>query len=182
MPLVDRRAFLLTCAATVATAGCTSTGPRPPAVPSEPPTVEDPDAGIRAQVGRSERELIEAYALAVAAVPALRTALAPLAAHHGAHLLRVTGEAPPSEPAEAPPADARPTGAAGGAAPVDPPIEEVLAGLMAAEQRALAQRGASCDRAVDPDLARDLALIAASEAQHADVVQALLAATRPEGS
>jgi hypothetical protein len=42
--------------------------------------------------------------------------------------------------------------------------------LAAAESAAQAQRATACDGASDPGLARDLCLIAASEAQHAAVL------------
>jgi hypothetical protein len=51
----------------------------------------------------------------------------------------------------------------------------VLAGLAEAETVAQAQRATACDGAQDPGLARDLCLIAASEAQHAAAIEALAA-------
>ncbi len=49
----------------------------------------------------------------------------------------------------------------------------VLAALFEAERTARRQRVSACDGAVDPGLARDLCLIAASEAQHAAALRDL---------
>jgi hypothetical protein len=49
----------------------------------------------------------------------------------------------------------------------------VLAALADAESAAQAQRAAACDGAQDPALARDLCLIAASEAQHSSALATL---------
>jgi hypothetical protein len=63
----------------------------------------------------------------------------------------------------APDVDAQPSSAAA----------RSLAMLAASESLARAQRAAACDRAVDPGLARDLCLVAASEAQHAALLDGL---------
>ncbi len=55
----------------------------------------------------------------------------------------------------------------------DVSAEDALAGLAAAESEAQAQRASACDGAQDPALARDLCLIAASEAQHAIALEGL---------
>ena len=49
----------------------------------------------------------------------------------------------------------------------------MLRELLAAEQEAQAERIAACDAAASGALARDLCLIAASEAQHAEALAAL---------
>ncbi len=62
-------------------------------------------------------------------------------------------------------------GATPTATPSTTPRRKTLTGLAEAESLALAERTSACDSAQSPALARDLCLIAASEAQHA---QALL--------
>ena len=59
--------------------------------------------------------------------------------------------------------------------PSDTSVGKTLAELAAAEAAAQRQRAAACDGAADPALARDLCLIAASEAQHAAALERLAA-------
>ena len=51
-----------------------------------------------------------------------------------------------------------------------PSAADTLSALAAAETAAQAQRATACDAAQGPALARDLCLIAASEAQHASAL------------
>lgn len=93
-----------------------------------------------------------------------------------------SGAAEPSasEPSASPSSAAEPSAAASATdAPAETPTDspptrsrrKTLTGLADAESLALAERTSACDSAQGPALARDLCLIAASEAQHA---QALL--------
>jgi hypothetical protein len=59
--------------------------------------------------------------------------------------------------------------------PSEASVSSVLTGLADAESAAQAQRATACDGAQDPGLARDLCLIAASEAQHAEALDVLAA-------
>jgi hypothetical protein len=161
---VDRRTFLLLGAGAVGLAGCTSgpvePGPRPPA--STAPTPSDPDVRLRDEVAASEAALIAAYRSAIAASPTLVTALTPFLLQHEEHVARV---APEIEAAPSGSPDARPEASPAGS-PV-PDDRDTLAHLADLEAQAHEQRASACDGAQEPGLARDLCLIAASEAQHA---------------
>ena len=177
---MDRRAFLLTGAAalgSIGLAGCTQS---PAPKPSGSASPQDPDDVLRASVGADELTLIVAYRTAISDRPELAKLLTPFMAHHEAHLTRIDPEAasPEASPTPASPAPASP-------APVSPTLAgssaaDVLAGLAAAERRARTARIAACDSAGDAMLARDLCLIAASEAQHAEVLGAAAAQERPQ--
>jgi hypothetical protein len=178
---VERRTFLVLGAAALGLAGCT-VDPAPPAEPSPtPPPVPDRDADLRARVAASEAALVAAYRDILSAAPGLADRIEGFADHHLAHLARVApdvdaealvtaaGSGSPTSTASAPGAggsgSAGATGDATGAAePVD--VAALLARLAAAEARAHADRLTSCDSATSTALARDLCLIAASEAQH----------------
>jgi hypothetical protein len=188
---VDRRSFLGLVIATAGAAGltgCTDSSPGP--MPSGATTSVAPtdDDQIRAATFASEVGLIGLYAAAMKdAQPARAEQLRAIQAQHieHAHRLRPGQEVPTDAPSPATPAAtpgdrvaaspnpsgsgsaAAPTGSAGATASASQPsTREVLA----VERTALAQRRASCEQAEDADLARTLALIAASEAQHADVL------------
>jgi hypothetical protein len=174
IPRVERRTFLVLGAAAVGLTGCTSdpSNPGPPSPPAASAAPSDPDARLRDEVAASEVSLLTAYRSAIRANPDLAVDLAPFVAQHEAHLDRVApaGSAPPLVPAT--PSDSvRPSTQE--TAPL--PAEEVLAALAAAESAAQAQRATACDGAQDPGLARDLCLIAASEAQHAVALEGLAA-------
>ena len=198
IPGVERRTFLVLTASAAGLAGCTQDpepAPRPTVVPTTA-SPSDPDEQLRARVAAGELGLIAAYRSAIESNPGLSGELEPLMADHMAHLERVapgTSAAPDpgaSAPAPAEPAPAEPSAAASGAAepsasasatdaPAETPTDspptrsrrKTLTGLADAESLALAERTSACDSAQGPALARDLCLIAASEAQHA---QALL--------
>ena len=189
---VDRRTFLgLTVAAVGVTGlgGCTDSRPAPlpsGAATSVPPSDDDQ---VRAATFAAEAELVALYATAIAsAEPGLAERLRGIQAQHVAHAdrLRPGEPVPTAAPTTASPtpvtatmgASEAPEGDSGAAtgqpSPSDtlPAAPAVLAGLRAAEREALAQRRTACEQADDADLARALALIAASEAQHADVLRA----------
>jgi hypothetical protein len=189
---VERRTFLVLGAAAVGLAGCTSdpSEPVPPSAPAASSAPRDPDARLREEVATSEVALIAAYRSAIRAAPELASDLAPFVAQHEAHLARVApgyaegGEeasASVSPPPDSPSPSGAPTGAPTGsppgaddATPIEP-ASSVLVGLAAAEAAAQAQRAEACDAAQDPGLARELCLIAASEAQHATALHGLAA-------
>ena len=158
---MERRAFLVLGVAALGLAGCTA-GPEPaPTGPATGPPAGDPDDAIRDGVAEAESALIVGYRSAIAAHPELADQLAPFLTHHEAHLARVapahvapsTSGLPPSPSA----GDESPGSSAAAA----------LAALVDAESAARRARIGDCDAARDPALARALALIAASEAQHA---------------
>jgi hypothetical protein len=192
MPVVDRRRFLVLAAGMVgmgatstSLAGCTA-GTRDPApdppgpapVPRSP--VADPDADLRAAVAVTEMALIGQYRRTIEAFPERAAELGALMVQHEEHLSRVAPEAvapsqaPSPQPAESPQTAAGPEpdpSPVGSLAP-SPASEPAptLARLAAAETAARAEHINSCDAAADPALARDLCLMAASEAQHAVVL------------
>lgn len=192
IPRVERRRFLALGATAVALAGCTgqSSQPGPPSAPAAPTTPGDPDASLREEVAASEGALIVAYRSAIATFPALAADLEPLLAHHEEHLARVApgfvaGTASPGTsqaPSSLPSSGSSPTGSSSsGSSPTGSTSSgsssprAVLVELATAESAANAQRATSCDGAQDPALARDLCLIAASEGQHASVLEGLAA-------
>ncbi len=189
IPGVERRTFLVltaSAAGLAGLAGCTpdpQPGPRPTAAPTTG-SPSDPDGQLRARVAAGELGLIAAYRAALESNPVLAGELEPLLADHVAHLERVapgTSAAPDpnaSPSAADPSASAPTTGAPAGTATAAPPTRsrrKTLRGLTDAESQALAERTTACDSAQSPALARDLCLIAASEAQHAQALADLKA-------
>lgn len=181
---MERRKFLVLGAAAVGLAGCTSgsSEPTPPSQPPSPTAPEDPDGRLRDAVAASEVALIAAYRAAIEAESGLAVDLEPFLAHHEQHLARVAPDfeaesGSPSASASASPSESEaPTG------PEDstpnentPSAGSALAALAEVESAAQAQRASACNGAQDPGLARDLCLIAASEAQHADALAGLAA-------
>ena len=172
---MERRTFLALAAAAVGLAGCTGQSPQPgpPSTPPTPITPDAPDAALRDEVAAGEVALIAAYRKAITADPQLAADLERFLAHHEQHLARVSpGYAPDTSSASAP-SSGTPASPEASAAP--PSASEVLDKLAAAESAARAQRATACDGAQDPALARDLCLIAASEAQHAAALAGLAA-------
>ena len=182
---MQRRTFLALGVTALALAGCTGGRPSDAEGGSQPPRppAKDPDAELRERVAASESALIAAYRAALAAHPDLAPDLGAFVAHHEAHLARVApllaspgaqagSPAPPgdatAEPSSDPAAEASTT-------PGDPDTEEAtLERLAEAEAAAVRDRVAACDAADSSILARDLCVIAASEAQHRAEIGALL--------
>lgn len=188
---MERRTFLVLGAAAVGLAGCTSdpSVPAPPSAPAVPSVPSDPDARLREEVAASEVGLIAAYRSAIRAAPELTANLAPFVAQHEAHLDRVApgyaeggDSGSGSPPTDSPSPSGAPPGSPPGADDATPVerASSVLVGLAEAEAAAQAQRATACDGAQDPALARELCLIAASEAQHATALEVL--AARGSGS
>lgn len=202
---MERRTFLVLGAAALGLAGCTGedSAPSPSgSVTSAPPA--DPDDLVRGGVADSELALIAEYRAAIAAHPEFEDDLAPFLAHHEAHLARVAPQraagavasgsasaadsrgaaATPSTPGSPTPSGSPAPSASGSPAPTDAsPVTsepassaDALAALADAEAQARRQRIRACDAAADPELARVLAVIAASEAQHAVVLDDLAGA------
>jgi len=115
----------------------------------------DADAPVRTSVAASEATLIALYAAVITAHPDLAGDLTALRDEHAAHAeaMGITGSA--SAP---PPVGSR---------------AQALAALREAEERAVAERTASCEECRTPDLARLTALIAASEAGHVEFLRSL---------
>lgn len=182
---MERRTFLVLGAAAVGLAGCTSdpTDPGPPSAPAVSSAPRDPDARLRDEVAASEVALISAYRAALRNAPELAADLAPFVAQHQAHLDRVAPGYPASGDADGGSGSGAGSGSGSSSASGSPSdaaegtseasASSVLAALADAESAAQAQRAAACDGAQDPALARDLCLIAASEAQHASALATL---------
>lgn len=176
---MERRTFLVLTATAAVLSGCTSEPESTPQLTTAPstPSPADPDQQLRARVAAGELALIAAYQSAFESNPGLAEDLEALMADHRAHLERV---APGVTTAEQEPGSTGPGATASATAgPVDSPAttpptpsrRKTLTGLAEAESLALAERTAACDSAQSPALARDLCLIAASEAQHAQALE-----------
>jgi hypothetical protein len=154
---LTRRALLggsaLVGASLVAAACTPAPGPEPSNSSDAP--APDADAQVRAAVAADEASLIALYDAVIAAHPALASDLAALRDEHREHA-EAMGVTPTSA-----------------AAPVVGSRTEALAALTDAEKRAVAQRTAACEAAAAEDLARLTALIAASEAGHAEYLRGL---------
>lgn len=166
----------------VVVAGCTST-PDPDGQPthtSQPTSTEDLDNSLRRTVRAQELALISVYDQAISLYPQLTASLRPLADQHRQHHdalaapsatsdeaadLNATEDLDQSESEETEPTT---PGDATGLPTNDGP--GALAALAAAERVAADQRTDSCVAAQLPTLARLLALIAASEASHAEAL------------
>lgn len=199
MPPVERRTFLALGVTALGLVGCTGELPAGPEGGSPPPRqpAEDPDSALRARVAASEAALVARYRDALAMHADLVAELGPFLAHHEAHLARV---APGAASASAAPSTVTPTpeessdgnqpaspsASASGAPPggdtavsaspgaSDPDSRAAaVAGLAEAEGVAHRDRVDACDAAENAGLARDLCLIAASEAQHESALTAL---------
>lgn len=153
---LTRRALLGGSAALAAgvLAACTSD---PVPAPSDSPSpAADADAQVRVTVADGEAQLIALYDAVIAAHPGLAPDLEPLRAEHLAHADAVAAAPSPAGPAPA--VGSRP---------------QALAALIEAEQQAVAQRTGACEASTASDLARTLALIAASEAGHAEFLRGI---------
>jgi hypothetical protein len=185
MPRVDRRHFLVRGSAAVAAglvlAACTGE-PAPPPSPAPSTSPTDPDDGVRAAAAAAEARLIAAYRDALAAAPALGAVLRPVLAHHEAHLASVAPStaspaATPDAAASTPSTSGSPSEPSEGGEPVPgSPTTQAegpaarLRALAELEARAVGEATRACNGATHPALARVLCLIAASEAQHAEVL------------
>jgi hypothetical protein len=154
---------LVALAAAPVAAGCTdSSSPEPAPTRPSPTNAPEPDpettdGPLRADVAAAESTLLALYSATLTAHPSLRGTLTPIAEQHEQHL-RAMNDAPGSATAAAPP----PSVASDPAAAV--------AELIAAERAAADARTQACGQARDVELARLLALIAASEASHAQAL------------
>ncbi len=153
---MDRRRFLALAAGALGMAGCTDpAAPQPDVVAPTAPGPTDRDAALREAAVATELALITGYREVIDALadppPQLRLFLA----DHLEHLARMS-------PEQALPMTASPV--------ADRPSVRRLQRL---EVRARKQHVDGCDAAGDPGLARDLCLMAGSEAQHATLLPAL---------
>ena len=110
------------------------------------------DDAVRQAVADSEQTLINRYDATIAAFPSLAEKLRPLRDQHAEHLAAVGSD--PVSPDQS-------------GAPVAKTAAGAFSALTAAERKAASDRTASCGQASGGDLIWNLALIAASEAQHA---------------
>lgn len=162
-----------------ALAACT-TDPGQPA-PTDPGGPEDPDRALRAEIGRSESGLVDLYAAAAAALGASDGAgVALVGERHKAYRQAIdpddlaslppsalataegSGSASPSPTASPSSTPTLPSGKAG-----------ILATLLDAEQAAAASRATQCVTAVDPELARVVALAGAGCAGAAAMLEVM---------
>lgn len=156
---LTRRALLagsVVLGASWGVAACTSDPPPEPDTSSTDGAAPDADAGIRATVAGDEAELIARYEATIAAHPELADTLTPLRDEHLAHAEAMGSNRPE---------------AGGFAEPVPATRGQALAALIEAEQQAVALRTSACEASIDTDLARITALIAASEAGHAEFLR-----------
>jgi hypothetical protein len=164
---------------------------------ADPKPGPDPDGSLRQRVAAEEAALIASYRKALATHPELADDLRPFLAHHEAHLARISpGSLPePASPGStlgtstSPPSAAKPSASkvpGSGPSPgtstptTQPSTTATLRRLAEAERKAQRARVRDCDAASSPTLARDLCLVAASEAQHEAVLRDLTTeASRP---
>jgi hypothetical protein len=186
--LVSRRAVLRASAVGAAgllLAACTG-GDGGPA-PTAPGGPEDPDRALRAEIGRSETELVELYAATAALVPpATSAAVRELGARHEAYRQAIDPDglatATPTASgtsASAASGTASPTSGAG-ASPLPLPTGPLTASaaaalLRSAELSAARARVPQSVRAVDEELARVIALAGAGSAAAAEQLREGLA-------
>jgi hypothetical protein len=128
--------------------------------------VTSPGTGAKSEsvpidVAASEQALIDQYGAAITAFPALAPAFASLQSQHQEHLAALGVEAPAA--------------ASSTAAMAATGLEAAILGLMEAERQASRARRTSCGATADPELARTLTFIAASEASHVPALRQLLA-------
>lgn len=146
-----------------ALSACTSDPGDP--TPTDPGGPEDPDRGLRAEIGRSESELVALYAAAAAALgQAGGAAVATIGERHKAYRQAID----PDDLASLPPSALASDGASASATPTPvttPSLPSsktgILATLLDAEQNAAAARATQCVQAVDAELARIIALAGA---------------------
>jgi hypothetical protein len=115
---------------------------------------------LRATTAAAENELIALYEATIAAHASLAASLAPLAEQHREHRAAL-------EPGIEPDPGVLPTAPVISADPGTAVTE-----IIAAERSAADARTVDCEQARADDLARLLALIAASEASHAEALSA----------
>ena len=150
-----------------ALAACTSDPGQP--APTDPGGPEDPDRALRAGIGRSESALVDLYAAAAAALGASDgAAVALIGERHKAYRQAID----PDDLASLPPS-ALATAEGSSSVPPSPTVSPsrtttlpsttagILATLLDAEQTAAASRATECVSAVDPELARVVALAGA---------------------
>lgn len=155
---LTRRALLggSTALAAGLVAACTSSpAPSPTGSDSIAP-VPDADGQVRTSVAEEEAALIALYDAVLSTYPGLSAELAPIREQHLAHAEAMGGGA-----------------VAASAAPAVGSQPQAIAALIDAEQQAIAQRTAACESASGEEIARTLALIAASEAGHAEYLRGL---------
>lgn len=155
-PALTRRALIGGSAlvgVSLVAAACSSS-PSPEPAPTQTPE-PDADAAVRTEVAAGEAALIALYDAVIAAHPALAPDLTAIREEHAAHAEAMGLPAPSS------------------ASPAVGTQAQALAALTDAEQQAVAARTAACEAATGADLARITALIAASEAGHAEYLRGL---------
>ncbi len=155
--------FAIVAAVVPASIGCTpDADPGPdPAPTTDGPTDDSTasaDAALRAAAAAAENELIALYEATITAHAGLAASLAPLAEQHREHRAALeAGIAPATgNPPNVPTVSADPGTA--------------VAEIITAERRAADARTVDCEQAGAEDLARLLALIAASEASHSEAL------------
>jgi len=162
-----RLGFVVSAAAGLG--ACTTSAPRAP-TPTDPGGPQDPDRALRAEIGRDEARLSALYVAAAGVLAgSVAARVTELGTRHDAYRRAV-------DPAGLASASAQPSGSSGttgspspSSAAGPPPVTAAtaLVVLTAAESAAAAARAAQTSSAVDPDLARIVALVGAGEASAA---------------
>lgn len=149
MNRLSRRGLLLAVSAGtgLALAGCSAD------LPGIPGVGENPDDEARRSTAESERALIAAYEVVIAALPNLAGEIGFIAEQHAQHLAAL-------EVDEVPPSSASPAVGTGDR-------RSAVADLRKLENAAAGARLAACDSAGDAALIQILARVGASEASHA---------------
>ncbi len=160
-----------------ALAACT-TDPGQPA-PTDPGGPEDPDRALRAEIGRSESGLVDLYTAAAAALGASGgAAVALVGERHKAYRQAIDPDdlasLPPSALATAEgSASTSPTASPSSTPTLPSGKAGIIATLLDAEQAAAASRATQCVTAVDPELARVVALAGAGCAGAAAMLEVM---------
>lgn len=155
---VSRRAFLSLATAVPLVAACTAgedTSPTTPPPPTPTPTEDSANEDLRLRVAEAETLLIARYDATIAAHPSLTASLTLISEQHREHLQALA------------PIDVPTPGDVG---PIPDDSAAAVAELITAERAAADERTTACAEATEFELARLLALIAASEAGHAEAL------------
>lgn len=161
----------LVVTATASLAACTTASNGGPTA-TDPGGPDDPDRGLRAEIGRDESRLSTLYAAAAGVLTgAAATRVAAVGARHEAYRQAID---PDRLASSSPAASGATGGAAAPAAPTLPPVTAATAlrVLTAAEAEAAAARATQSTSAVDPSLARVIVLAGAGAASAAAVLAA----------
>jgi len=162
---MTRRTALRATAALVAAGAVAACTPAPGTPsPTDPGGPEDPDRVLRATIGSAEQALSALYLRAAAVLPrAGAAAVTTLGARHAAYRVAVDPDGLATRPPTQTPTDSTSPASTPSPAPTYPAVTaaNALTVLRDAETAAARDRARQCAQAVDPDLARIVALTGA---------------------